>query len=485
MLYRGSIADGAYVDERLNAGRRHLFAGRSALQGPRPREGREHFLAALRAYRGPAALIGEAHARCGLAEIDLVEGAVPTAEARLTEAFAGYDEAISRLDAGEETLHREAILGRTMALVIQAQLWLRTGRRIDAETQLTEAGRTLDRMGDLRGQVEVQLTLARCALVRGTPDPAEAAIRKAIAGLLRLDDRLGLVKAWLFLGEVSRAERRLEAADEATSQALALARAEGDADSIGRALAALGTVRVLQARAHEAEQAFDEALSLLGADSQEATGLARLGRGELWARQGRRGATAEFVAAVSLLAGAGLRQGTAGALLKLADHALEGGLPVFGLALAEAARQWSQLADPIRGVGLAQRLQVKALASLKQWPAVVTLAGVRAELVGHVQPGANEIDAHYRSRAPQALLDELAPLSLAERTERAERHVRTVLTPLLERLAIDFGDLGTGAATQALAEATTTAAPRTVAPRSTTDDNASDPSYSPATDSDP
>ncbi|MEN0062639.1 MAG: hypothetical protein AAGA48_10850 [Myxococcota bacterium] len=472
------------MDERLDAGRRHLHSGRRTLVGPRPRESRSHFEAALRQYRGPELLVGEGDALRGLAEVDLIEGAVPEAEARITSAIARYDEAIEA--AGDDwAIHQAAIVGRTHARVVEAQLWLRTGRRNDAETALEEADRTLARIGDVRGQVDAQLALARCALAGASPSDAEVAIRKALAGLERLDDKVGLIQAWLFLGEVSRAERRLDAANEATERAMSLATELSDPDLLGRALTARGTVRALQGRDEEAAQAFDEALAHLSAANapEDALGFARLARGELWAQQGQANATSELVAAVTALIQASHRQGTAVALLKLADRAHATGLFVYALAVGEAARQWWRPLDPVRGVGLALRLQVKALADLKQWPAVVTLAWVRAERSGHAQPGAHQVDDHYRSRAPKALVDELSALSPSARVTRANQHVSTILEPLLSSLGVGFDRLGTASATLALVNAMSTATPNTPPERlkrpGADGDSPSDPSYSP------
>ncbi len=451
------------MDERLDAGRRHLHAGRRALDGPRPREGRPHFEAALARYRDPALLLGEAHALRGLAEVDLVDGDVASAEARIAASIDRYDEAASAGD--DRTIQEEAIGGRAHARIVVAQIRLRTGRRNDAETVLAEVARTLDRLGDLRGQVDVKLTLARCALARGAPSDAESAIREALARLERLADQPGLVRAWLFLAEVCRAERRLDAAHQATSEAMGIAAAVGDPHLLGRALTAVGALRSLEGRTEEADRAFDEALAHLDTPDAppDALGLARLARGDLWARRGRAEAAAELASAVTSLASTSHRQGTAAGLLKLADQALTHGLAAYALAVGEAARQWWLPLEPVRGVGLALRLEVKALAELRQWPAVVTLAWVRADRAGDVQPGALEIADHYRERAPRALVDELGSLSPEERWERADRHVETVLGPLLGSLGVGFDQLGTPGATQLLVEAMATTTPPTEA----------------------
>jgi len=468
------------MDERLAAGRRHLHAGRRALSGPRPREGRDHFEAALAEYRAPSLLLGEGDAHRGLAEVDLVEGDIVGAQTRIAAAFTCYDEVIER-GADDASLVRAAIVGRTLARIVEAQLWLRTGRRNDAETQLEETERALGRLGDLRGQVDAQLALGRCALARSAPADAEAAIRKAIGMLERLADPMGLAEAWLFLGEVARASRRLDAADEATERAMGVATTLGEPHLIGRALTALGALRAQQRRPEEAEHAFDEALVHLDTPEapSDAAGLARLGRGELWARQGRPGASAELASAIGRLVGASHPQGTAVALLKLAELAQARGLSVYALAMAEAARQWWRSIDPIHGVGLALRLQVKALADLRQWPAVVTLAWVRADWSGAVQPGALQIAEHYQQRAPEALVAELTAMSPDERWARADQHVQTILGPLLAQLDATVVQLGSPAATLALVEALSAATSAAPPKTPSSSDSAPDPSYSP------
>ena len=136
------------------------------------------------------------------------------------------------------------------------------------------------------------------------------------------------------------------------------------------------------------------------------------------------------------------RHGLGLAMLRLAQHLLRLSLPAYALTAAEASRQlWLDL-DPVRGVGQAQRVQVKALAALRQWPAVVIVAEARAAIAGQVQPNAVTVRDFYRERAPAELYDGLHDLSADALANKAEIVVAELLEPVLERLDLDFTSLG-------------------------------------------
>jgi hypothetical protein len=145
-------------------------------------------------------------------------------------------------------------------------------------------------------------------------------------------------------------------------------------------------------------------------------------------------------------------------MLRLAEHALRQEMPAYALAAAESARQFWQVSDPIRGVGHALAVQVKALAALRKWPAVVTLAHARAVLAGQLQPNAIEVRDFYRTRSPAGLLAEIDRLDSSQLDSKAEIMTEALLAPMLRQLDLDFQSLGVPggalAVTSALASAT-------------------------------
>jgi hypothetical protein len=139
-------------------------------------------------------------------------------------------------------------------------------------------------------------------------------------------------------------------------------------------------------------------------------------------------------------------------------------LPAYALACSESARQLWLDVDPIRGVGQALRLQVKALAELRQWAAMVTVAEARAAVASDAQPNAAEVRAFYRSRAAghedqEAFYAELDQLSESELELKAEAMVQALLEPMVEGLELDVHGLGVAGGAVALLRAVVAATP--------------------------
>ena len=234
---------------------------------------------------------------------------------------------------------------------------------------------------------------------------------------------------------------------------------------MGRCLSARASVMVQRGRLQDAEGLYSEALDpLRDSGDQQAVAFALLGRGEVRSQRQDLNAIHDLEEGAREMAALEHRHGLGLAMLRLAQHLLRLSLPAYALTAAEASRQlWLDL-DPVRGVGQAQRVQVKALAALRQWPAVVIVAEARAAIAGQVQPNAVTVRDFYRERAPAELYDGLHDLSADALANKAEIAVAELLEPVLERLDLDFTSLGliggVLALLQAVLKATPAPAPR-------------------------
>ncbi len=248
--------------------------------------------------------------------------------------------------------------------------------------------------------------------------------------------------------EADRLEGALDTAAEELLRAAQLAEKASDAGLLGRARSALGSVLAQRGRLQDAEGAYEEALSALRATGDlTAEAFALLGRGDVRSRRQDLNAIHDLDEGTRLMAQMEHRHGLGLAMLRLAGHLLRLHLPAYALACAESARQLWLDGDPIRGVGQALRLQVKALVELKQWAAAVTVAEARAAVAGDAQPNALEVRDFFRGHAaghgPQeAYLAELDALSESELELKAEGMVQALLEPFIEGLHLDVQSLG-------------------------------------------
>ncbi len=462
-------------DERLLAGRHHLDNGIRALRTGFLDESRSHFEAALLQFRGPELRLGEAHALRGLGEVELHGGRLQAAETAVRRALAEYVEVRGQLDRIDpehvsHELRREAEEGEAAGNVLLGEVLLRLGRTEESRGVLAFARELFSGLGeDVPSAAGVWLTLARLGMRESRFADARQSAERAVAILARAKDTAGQASAWLMLGEIERLDERFDRAATALAEATKLAEETRQPALQGRSGSQRAALLAQQNQLEAAETQYTEAIGRIReAGDAEMEAFALLGRGEVRSRRKDPSALFDLVEGTRLLGQLDHRHGLGVGMLRLSEHALRTGLPAYALLAAESARQLWQVTDPVRGVGQAYRLEVKALAALKKWPAVVTVAHARAELCGAVQPNAVEVRDFYRERAPSSLLADLDLLDAEQLQSRAESMVEALLAPTLAVLDLDFQTLGTGpealAITTAIGRAKATAPMASLAP---------------------
>ncbi|MCB9676634.1 MAG: tetratricopeptide repeat protein [Alphaproteobacteria bacterium] len=443
-------------DIRLEAGRHHLAKGEAATNGADWASARAHFESALLQFRGPDLLLGEGHAYRGLAGAALGAGDPAEAEARFRQAIRSYRDVRALLDRvddeGVASEHRnDALEGEAIAQVTLGELLLRQGREAEAREARDWARAAYDALSGRPSEASLWALTGRLAVRDGDDEEAGHAYSRALALHERFGDLAGQATVLRAMAEIARLEDDFTVAEGYLKRALALARQIGNKRLEARTLAGLGAVARQTGDADSAKLAYEQVRELAKkAGDTEMLGFAHLNLGEIHSLEGDADAVSHLREAVRLLGALGVHHAVAAALHHAASHAL--GLKRYDIALAtaEGARRTWRGMDPIRGVGQALRLEVKALAGMRDWRSVLAVAHVRADLVGDSQPNAEEVREFYRQRAPSEWLDEIDALSPPARMADAERRVAHALQPLLERHGLAVTDLGSVAAGLAL-----------------------------------
>lgn len=436
------------MDERLEAGRQHLASADSAVARGAWEEGRTFFEAALLQFRGPELRIGEAHCLRGLASVELGAGAPAAAEARLREAVRAYRDVRSMLDSLDDTgvssgLRTDALEGEAAAQVLLGEVLLRMGRDVEAREARDWARQAYDAVGTRPSEAGLWALTGRLAVRDGEHEEAGQAYSRALAVHERAGDRRGQATVLRAMAEVSRLEGDIQASRRYLENALVLSRELGDTALEARILAGIGSVARQTGDRAEALSAYEASLVLARkVGDHEMLGFAHLNLGELNATIGGLDGLGHLREAARLLGAIGVHHGVGAALHHAAEHALNASVFDFALAASEAARRSWRSMDPVRGVGQAMRLQVKALAGLKEWRAVLSVAQARAALAADIQPNSIEVRDFYRSRAPATWLAEVDAMSPAELFADAEQRIGGALRPLLARLDLTPSSLG-------------------------------------------
>lgn len=447
------------MDERLEAGRHHLTNGDRALRDGYLDEGRSHFEAALLQFRGPELRLGEAHALRGMAHVELGCGNIALAEQTVRAAILAYQAVRDQLGHVDphgvsDQLLRDAEEGEGAALVLLGDLLLRLGRGTEARETLSYAREIYRGLGDLPSAGGVWLALARLALRDGRYSHADEAITRCIQVHGKSGDRAGQSTALLVRAELERAGGDLEKAQATVDEALLHAEAARSPQVEGRAHSHRAAILLQRGQHDEAGEAWEQALVKIreGGDV-EMEGFALIGLGEVQSKLGRAEATTTLAEAARVLGRLEHQHGLGAAMLQVSHHALRTHQVMLSLAAAESARQLWQRPDPVRGVGMALRLVVKALAGLKQWPAVLAASHLRAQIAGEMQPNAIAVRDFYRERANERVLDDLDRLTPEQLEARTEALLEAILTPILEPLDLDPFSLATPGGALALVEA--------------------------------
>jgi tetratricopeptide (TPR) repeat protein len=454
------------LDERLEAGRHHLDNGIRAMRQGYLDESRSHFEAALLQFRGPELHLGEAHALRGLGEVELHGGNISGAEGVTRAAIREYQEVRNQLDRVDPhqmspDLRRDSEVGEASAHTQLGEVLIRAGRAEEARHELAYAHQLFATLGeDVPAAAGVYMNLARLAMREGRSKDARIAVDRAIDLLVRCADTVGQAGAWLLAAEVERLSGRLTEAEDALGHAMRLADETRQVTMQGRARSQQASLLAQEGRFEEAVAAYDDAIGRIrDAGDAEMEAYALVGRGDARSRVRDPGALFDLVEGARLLAQLEHRHGLGTAMLRLSEHALRQGMPVYALAAAESARQFWQVSDPMRGVGHAIGVQVKALAVLRKWPAVITLAHARAALAGGLQPHAVEVREFYRARAPAGLLSDLDLLDQGQLDLKAESMIEGLLEPMLRQIDLDFQSLGVPGGALAITSAFASATP--------------------------
>jgi tetratricopeptide (TPR) repeat protein len=435
-------------DIRLQAGRHHLANADRALHDGAWDDARNHLEGAMLQFRGPDLVLGEAHAHRGLASVELGSGDLDAAEHRLQDSIRCYREVRSILDRVDEqgsarSLRDDAMEGEAAAQVLLGELLLRMGRETAAREARDWARAAFDAVGHRQSEAGLLALTARLAMRDGELDEAGQAYGRALAIHERYKDVAGQAMVLRAMAEVARLEADFPAASGYLKRALTLAQQLGDRRTEARCLAGLGSVARQTGDVESAELAYEQVLELAeSSGDREMAGFAHLNLGEVHSRQGQPKALSHLREAVGILGALGVHHAVGAAMHHTAAHALTLKRYDVALAAAESARRTWRGMDPVRGVGQALKLQVKALAGLREWRAVVATAQVRADLAGDLQPHAEKVRDHYRQRAPEEWLEALDAASPTERVAEVEAHVQTALEPFLTRHALAITDLG-------------------------------------------
>lgn len=457
------------MDERILAGRHHLTTGEQALAKRTWDEGRSHFEAALIQFRGPDLRIGEAHALRGLARVHLGQGGLIEAETHARLALVAYtavQQDLARLGAWHSAeLVQEASEGGVASHILLFEVLLRGGRFEEARSEVEAAQEAYEGSGNPAAAARIWSAVGRMAMREGQYDEAGHAFSKAMTILQHGGDEGGQAGTLLALGELWRLRGSLDESELLYRRVLPLAERVRDAGLQARALSALGSLMLQKLRLDEARAYYRDALPLArNAGDVELEAFASLGLGEVDSRAARGQSIDLFVDAARAFARLGHHHGMGTAMLRIAQHALRLGKPDLALAAAASSHRLWRNVDPVRGVGQAMRIEVKALAALKQWPPTMVATWARAALAGELQPNAIEVREHYRKRAPKELVAQLDKLTTDELMARTDALVGRTVAGILAQNSLEAGNVETVPGALLIAEAIVAQLPRAGAP---------------------
>jgi tetratricopeptide (TPR) repeat protein len=444
------------MEQRIRKGREHLAQGDEALRGDSVEYARQYFAAALLQFRGPELLLGEAHARRGLAEVARRQGRLRDAAREVDLAIVGYRrtcEVLKQLDPNglASPLSEESGAGECTALVLLSGLQLQLGEDVEARKTMAIARDRVQSLGSVRSAAGVWGTLGRAAMRHGNYVEARACLQRAEKIHLGVGDTREALGCALQTAEVERLAGSSDVSRAMLEGVATEAHNEGLVVLEGRAVSALAAIVSQDGDYERAASLFEDALSSLGtAEDGVLMASALIGLGDARSRLAG-GAPVDDTAlqAAAQLMVDGLRQfqavgqlqGAGAGYMRLGQHAHRSGRHGLALALAECARRAFVTTDPVRGVGQALRLAVKAANGLSQGPVVLALAWMRADLLGHINPKAKEVLSFYRSRAPREWVERLESISATERIELARVLTERSLQEVLEEAGATMASL--------------------------------------------
>jgi tetratricopeptide (TPR) repeat protein len=253
--------------------------------------------------------------RLGQANVLLARGGLRTRRDRLDDAEADYESAIFLFRAlGDH-------LGEANALKARGDLRTRKARLDDAEADYETAISLFRTVDDRLGEANALTARGALRAHRDKLDEAEADYEAAISLLRAVDDRLGEANALTARGDLRTRRDRLDDAEADYELAISLYRAVDARLGEANALTARGALRIREARLDDAEADYETAISLYHAvDSRLGEANALKARGDLRNRETRLDdAEADYELAISLYRAVADRRGEANALKARGD----------------------------------------------------------------------------------------------------------------------------------------------------------------------
>ncbi|MCA9571487.1 MAG: hypothetical protein KC656_26800, partial [Myxococcales bacterium] len=348
-------------------------------------------------------------------------------------------------DAGVSAAYRaDALEAEASVQVELGGLYLRAGRVSEAQEARDWARAAFDAVGSRPSEAGVWALTAHIATRQGDLDEAAMAWRQVLGIHEKAGDLRGQAGALLSLAEVARLSDQLETAEDQQKRALSLARQIGDRGVEARTLAGLGLIARHRGETEAAVMAYEAAQKTArGLGDVELQGFCELNLGELRSRSRSGQPVAHFRRAVELLGTVGAEHAIGATLLHASEHALRTGNDDLAIPLAEGARRIWRSLDPVRGVGQAYRVLVKALGSTASDEALLLLAVVREDIVGDAQPHAEAVADYYRFRVEADDLVRVEAMEPEERRQTAEEYLLAKLEERLEGTGLNLSDLGT------------------------------------------
>jgi tetratricopeptide (TPR) repeat protein len=422
------------MNDRFERGEELLASGDLALRSGLVEDGVEAYEAALRTFRVPELRLGEAKALKGLARAMLQRGDVAEARRRARQAVETFASLVHFLtanpSAAEPAVLRAARHGETAARVVFAEVLVHIGEDDEAAAQI-EAARSAGVEADDPNAASTSAALGRLAVRRGDYVGARRAYEAALDLHARAGNAAGQVSTLLRLAELHRLQNDLQSAEAVLNLALVNVRAAGSPLLEGRVYSAMGALMLQSERVDDAGRCYRQALPLVrGAGDSEVEGFTLLGLGDAEGRADRPGAIDLLVDGVRTLVRIGHQHGVAGGMYRIAEYASRRREHALALVAAESARRLWEQSDPVRGVGLALRLVVKALAGLERWKGAFLAAELRARIAGHLQPNAQAVASWYHARSPRDWIELARAASLAELHVALKREIDAALGPV-------------------------------------------------------
>ena len=437
------------MDKRLEQGRELIQAGEESIRVGAADAARQQFLDALMLFRGPELRLGEAHSLRGLARIDLALGQAERSEMQVREAISVYArvrELIERIDdeATVAGFRHDADEGEAVAYVLLGEVLVELGQHGNARVAFQKAKRIFATIGDVSSSAVMWASMGRLAMRDGQYDEAETYLTKALNSYVQTVDLANQANVLLSMAELSRLRQNFDGAESNLTRVTELARSLDDQQLEGRAVSALGALHLQLLDLEGSQRHYLQALNLAEKCSDhKMASYSYIGLGEVQSRAGSNEALVSIVKGAQGFASLGHEHGMGAAMLRLAEHGMRSGRPLLGLVSAESARRLWRRSDPVRGVGQALRIVVKALAAMKRWEAVVTVAKARLVVAGELQPNAHEVFEFYADKAPVAWLEKLAQFNEKELLHHAEGEIEAAINALVLSSVVKPADLGT------------------------------------------